>query len=108
VCQAAFKNFTLPRSALAEMHRVLRIGGNAVIQDMSREATHADIDEEVRGMELGGLGKFMTKATLESLRKRAYSPAQLENLAVESPFRGGEITEAGISLELRLKKSVTA
>src|SRR5438270_721276 len=42
VCQAAFKNFTQPRSALAEMHRVLRAGGSAVIQDMSRAATHAD------------------------------------------------------------------
>src|SRR5260370_38120239 len=29
VCQAAFKNFTLPRTALAEMHRVLRTGGTA-------------------------------------------------------------------------------
>src|SRR5438128_8502528 len=46
VCQAAFKNFTLPRSALAEMHRVLRPGGTAVIQDMSRDATHADIQNE--------------------------------------------------------------
>src|SRR5207244_13254881 len=31
VCQAAFKNFTQPHSALAEMHRVLRAGGSAVI-----------------------------------------------------------------------------
>jgi ubiquinone/menaquinone biosynthesis C-methylase UbiE len=108
VCQAAFKNFTLPRSALAEMHRVLRIGGTAVIQDMSREATHGDIDEEVKGMELGRLGSFMTKATLESLRNRAYSSAQFENLAAESPFRASEITKSGIGLEVRLKKSATA
>jgi ubiquinone/menaquinone biosynthesis C-methylase UbiE len=108
VCQAAFKNFTLPRSALAEMHRVLRTGGTAVIQDMSKEATHADIDEEVKGMELGRLGSFMTRATLESLRSRAYSSAQFENLAAESPFRGGEITKSGIGLEVRLKKSASA
>jgi ubiquinone/menaquinone biosynthesis C-methylase UbiE len=108
VCQAAFKNFTLPRSALAEMHRVLRTGGTAVIQDMSREATHADIEEEVKGMELGRLGTFMTKATLESLRNRAYSTAQLEKLTAESPFGGSEITKAGIGLEVRLTKSATA
>src|ERR1700730_11920508 len=36
VCQAAFKNFTQPVIALDEMHRVLRRGGTAVIQDMSR------------------------------------------------------------------------
>jgi ubiquinone/menaquinone biosynthesis C-methylase UbiE len=104
VCQAAFKNFTLPRSALAEMHRVLRSGGTAVIQDMSREATHADIESEVKGMALGRLGTFATKATLESLRRRAYTPAQFELYAAESPFGGCEITTEGIGLEVRLKK----
>jgi ubiquinone/menaquinone biosynthesis C-methylase UbiE len=108
VCQAAFKNFTLPRSALAEMHRVLHTGGTAVIQDMSREATHADIEHEVKGMELGRLGAFMTKATLESLRNRAYSSAQFERLAAESPFSKCEITKSGIGLEVRLAKSATA
>jgi ubiquinone/menaquinone biosynthesis C-methylase UbiE len=108
VCQAAFKNFTLPRSALAEIHRVLRTDGTAVIQDMSREATHADIEEEVKGMELGRLGSFMTKATLESLRNRAYSTALLEKLAAESPFGASEITNAGIGLEVRLTKSAAA
>jgi len=108
LCQAAFKNFTLPRTALAEMHRVLRTGGTALIQDMSREATHADIEDEVNGMQLGWLSAFMTKATLESLRNRAYSSAKLEKLVAESPFRAGEITKAGIGLEVRLTKSATA
>ena len=53
VCQAAFKNFALPHTALAEMHRVLRAGGAAVIQDMSHDATHEDIALEVQGMRLG-------------------------------------------------------
>jgi len=104
VCQAAFKNFTLPRTALAEMYRVLCNGGTAVIQDMSHDATHADIEEEVKGMDLGRVGAFMTKATLESLRNRAYSPLQLELLIAESPFQTCEITTAGIGLEARLEK----
>ena len=104
VCQAAFKNFTLPQTVLAEMHRVLRTGGTAVIQDMSRDATHADVEAEVKGMELGRLSSFMTKATLERLRNRAYSTAQFERLAKESPFQSCEITTAGIGLEVRLKK----
>jgi ubiquinone/menaquinone biosynthesis C-methylase UbiE len=108
VCQAAFKNFTLPHSAIAEMHRVLRSGGTAVIQDMNSEATHADIDDEVKGMGLGRLTSFTTRATLESLRRRAYSPPQFERLATESPFGTGEITKAGIGLEVRLKKPVIA
>jgi ubiquinone/menaquinone biosynthesis C-methylase UbiE len=104
VCQAAFKNFTLPQTALAEMHRVLRTGGTAVIQDMSRDATHADVEAEVKGMQLGPLSSFMTMATLERLRNRAYSPAQFERLANESPFQSCEITTSGIGLEARLEK----
>jgi ubiquinone/menaquinone biosynthesis C-methylase UbiE len=104
VCQAAFKNFTLPRSALAEMHRVLRPGGKAVIQDMSGDATHADITREVEGMNLGRLNTFTTKATLEMLRRRAYRPALFERLARTSPFQTCEITSDGIGLEVRLKK----
>ena len=107
VCQAAFKNFTLPQTALAEMHRVLRNGGTAVIQDMSRDATHADVEAEVNGMELGRLSSFMTKATLERLRNRAYSQAQFERLAKESPFQSCEITTAGIGLEVRLTRTTT-
>jgi ubiquinone/menaquinone biosynthesis C-methylase UbiE len=104
VCQAAFKNFTLPKSALAEMHRVLRSGGTAVIQDMSSDATHADIDSEVRAMELGPVSTFTTKATLEMLRRRAYSRAKFEQLASESPFGTCQIATAGIGLEVRLRK----
>ena len=104
VCQAAFKNFTLPRSALAEMHRVLRSGGTAVIQDMSRDATHADIDREVKGMELGRISTFTTTATLEMLRRRAYRAEDLRRLARESAFGDCVIHEDGIGHEVRLTK----
>lgn len=104
VCQAAFKNFNLPQTALAEMHRVLRVGGVAVIQDMSKNATHAGIDAEVKGMGLGRFTSFTTRATLEMLRRRAYTPAQFEKLAVASPFGACSISEQGIGLEVRLKK----
>lgn len=108
ICQAAFKNFTLPGSALAEMHRVLRPGGAAVIQDMSRTASHADIDQEVRGMEVGRLSALMTRATLEMLRNRAYAPSQFEQLAAESPFHSCEVAVSGIGLEVKLTKSPVA
>ena len=104
VCQAAFKNFTRPGAALAEMHRVLRTGGRAVIQDMSKEATHVDIDQEVNGMDLGRFSAFTTKATLEMLKRRAYSPDQLRQLAAGSPFRTCHITTGGIGLEVQLEK----
>ena len=104
VCQAAFKNFALPGTALAEMHRVLRAGGTAVIQDMSKDATHADIDDEVNGMDLGRFSAFTTRATLEMLKRRAYSPDQLRQLAAGSAFQTCQITTRGVGLEVQLKK----
>jgi ubiquinone/menaquinone biosynthesis C-methylase UbiE len=104
VCQAAFKNFMHPASALDEMHRVLRSGGTAVIQDMHRDASHADIEQEVQKMRLGWWSTFSTKATLEMLRRRAYSPARFERLAAASPFMTCEISTEGIGLEVRLTK----
>ncbi len=104
VCQAAFKNFVHPGSALSEMHRVLRAGGTAVIQDMSSEASHADIEREVNTMKLGRVSSFTTKGTLEMLKRRAYSPAKFEQLAAESPFQTCTITTEGIGLEVRLTK----
>jgi ubiquinone/menaquinone biosynthesis C-methylase UbiE len=106
VCQAAFKNFMQPASALDEMHRVLRRGGTAVIHDMSSDASHADIEDEVRKMELGRLSTFTTKATLEMLRRRAYSPDRFKRLASESAFRGCEIQSEGIGLDIRLWKAI--
>ncbi len=104
VCQAAFKNFPRPGTALAEMHRVLRPRGTAVIQDMSKDATHDDIDREVAGMGLSRFTAFTTRATLEMLRRRAYTPAQFERLAAASPFGGCAIKTSGIGLEVRLQK----
>jgi ubiquinone/menaquinone biosynthesis C-methylase UbiE len=106
VCQAAFKNFVHPGSALSEMYRVLRVGGTAVIQDMSSDASHADIENEVKGMQLGRVSSFTTKGTLEMLKRRAYSPARFEKLAAESPFQTCTITTEGIGLEVRLEKPV--
>jgi ubiquinone/menaquinone biosynthesis C-methylase UbiE len=104
VCQAAFKNFVHPGSALSEMYRVLRDGGTALIQDMSSDASHADIEQEVKGMGLGRVGSFTTKGTLEMLKRRAYSPARFERLAAESPFQTCQISTEGIGLEVRLTK----
>lgn len=89
------------------MHRVLRVGANAVIQDMSHEASHEDIEAEVKGMEVGRVATFTTKATLEMLKRRAYSVSQFERLVSESPFRTCAITTEGIGLEVRLTREDT-
>lgn len=104
VCQAAFKNFTRPVDALDEMHRVLRPGGVALIQDMNRDATAADIAGDVREMDLGPVAAAMTRRTLTGLRRRAYSRGTFEQLATRSAFGTCTTTADGITLEVRLTR----
>jgi ubiquinone/menaquinone biosynthesis C-methylase UbiE len=104
VCQAAFKNFSRPGKAIDEMHRVLRDGGTAVIQDMRKDASDAAIRAEADAMRLGFVNTFMTRRTLAMLRRRAYTKEQFERLAAASAFGGCEIETSGISVEVRLTK----
>jgi ubiquinone/menaquinone biosynthesis C-methylase UbiE len=102
VCQAAFKNFREPVTALNEMRRVLRPGGVAVIQDMSRDATTADIKAEVTGMGLSQRDALFTGVALRALRRRAFSAGQFRELAAASDFASCTVTASGIGLEVRL------
>jgi ubiquinone/menaquinone biosynthesis C-methylase UbiE len=105
VCQAAFKNFTRPDRALAEMHRVLRPGATAVIDDLRRDSSLADIDREVAGMDINRFNGFVTKWTLATmLRRRAYSAAEFGELVAASPFRTARISDDGIGMRIRLTK----
>jgi ubiquinone/menaquinone biosynthesis C-methylase UbiE len=104
VSQAAFKNFRRPVSALNEMHRALRSGGQAVIQDLRKEASAADIDREVKSQKVGAVSGFITKRILAWLRSRAYSAGHFESLVAESNFRTCEIKSDGIGLEVWLSR----
>jgi hypothetical protein len=85
------------------MHRVLRHGGTALIHDMHRDASGADIGREVGRMELSRLNALLTKAALTMLRLRAYSRVEFERLAVESAFRTCDIQAEGIGMVVRLE-----
>ena len=104
VCQAAFKNFTEPVRALDEMHRVLRPGGTAVIEDMSADATTADIATEVAGMSLSRGNALVTRSVLRFLRRRAHGRARFEELAARSRFGEASITTRGIGITVTLTK----
>jgi ubiquinone/menaquinone biosynthesis C-methylase UbiE len=104
VTRAAFKNFSDPVGAIAEMHRVLRPGGTALIVDMRKGATNREIADEVANMNLGLLGAMFTRAALRSLRARAYSREDFEAMVAQTPFRTCEVSEGGIGFEITLKK----
>ncbi len=62
------------------------------------------------GFQVTGLdiSTFTTTATLEMLRRRAYSAAQFERLADQSPFQTCAVNTEGIGLEVRLNKEERA
>ena len=106
VCCAAFKNFTQPRRALEEMHRVLRPGGKALIVDLRRDASQQAIDQAVSAMHVGPVNSVITKLTFRfMLLKRAYSRSGFEQLVSQTKFRDSQIRENLIALEILLAKA---
>lgn len=104
-CQAAFKNFSEPVKAIAEMYRVLRPGGLSVISDLRRDASSADIEQEIKGMGLGSINRFMVSWTFRNiLLKNAYSVDEIKSMVSQTPFGKCEINIDGVSLEVLLKK----
>ena len=105
ICQAAFKNFSQPLTAINEMHRVLRLGGRVIIQDMSADADGPAIKAEVTEMRVGRLAGLMTRVILTGLRRRAYSAPQFVQLAQRSQFGAATVTIGGIGIEATLMKA---
>lgn len=104
-CQAAFKNFSEPVRAIAEMYRVLRPGGTSLIVDMRRDAPLPEIEKEVDGMQLGAVDRFMTLATFRfMLLKSAYSTDEMRAMVAQTPFGTCRIDASGIGFQLWLKK----
>jgi ubiquinone/menaquinone biosynthesis C-methylase UbiE len=105
VCRAAFKNFADPAGAIAEMHRVLRPGGQAVIRDMRSDASNAALDAAVGAMRLGPIAAMLNRLIFRRLRRRAYSSDELMGMAETSPFGGAEVEKkSDIGFDVALTK----
>jgi len=104
-CQAAFKNFSEPVKAIAEIHRVLRPGGLSVIADLRRDASPEQIDREVKDMGLNRINEILVRWTFDQmLLKSAYSVDEMKAMVLQTPFGNCKIKIDGVGFQVWLEK----
>jgi len=105
ICTAAFKNFTQPVQAIAEMQRVLKPGGKALIVDLRRDASRADVERMVDEMNLSWANALFTRWAFRlMLLKNAYTPDEIKQLVAQTRFRQCEIHTDTVGMEIWLTK----
>jgi ubiquinone/menaquinone biosynthesis C-methylase UbiE len=105
VCRAAFKNFSEPVKALAEMRRVLKPCGRAIIIDLRRDTPTKEIDAYVDNMHAGKLNSAFIKLTFRTmLLKRAYTREEFEEFIAQSGFTSYLIRDENVGFEITLVK----
>lgn len=105
ICTAAFKNFTQPVRAIAEMQRVLRPGGQALISDLRHDASRADVERMVKEMGLNRLNTLFTQWAFRlMLLKNAYTPDEIRQLVAQTQFPQCDIRTDPIGMEIWLTK----
>jgi ubiquinone/menaquinone biosynthesis C-methylase UbiE len=109
VCRAAFKNFSQPVKALAEMRRVLRPAGTALLIDMRRDASMAELKKYIDGLGVGVLnGWFMMLTFRTMLIKRAYPLDEIRRMAIDAGWAAQRIETTPVGFEAWLTKQVAA
>ncbi len=100
VCRAAFKNFSEPVKALAEMRRVLRPGGTALLIDMRRDVSISEVQSYVQRLGVGWLNRwFMMLAFRTMLIRRAYPLDEIRRMASEAGWINPRIEITALGFE---------
>jgi ubiquinone/menaquinone biosynthesis C-methylase UbiE len=105
VCRAAFKNFSEPVKALAEMRRVLRAGGTALVIDLRRDAGTAEIGRYIDGLGVSWPNRVFMRFTFRvMLLKRAYPLEEMRRMTLEAGWTEPRIESSPVGFEAWLKK----
>jgi ubiquinone/menaquinone biosynthesis C-methylase UbiE len=106
ICSAAFKNFSEPLNAMKEMYRVLKPGGVALIIDMNRNITKADIEKEMQNYpDMKGFDRWFVKLSFKTfLRNSAYSREEFKKFIENTAFEQHEIKKDGIGFQVWMYK----
>jgi ubiquinone/menaquinone biosynthesis C-methylase UbiE len=105
VCRAAFKNFAEPVKALAEMRRVLRLGGTALLIDMRRDVSVAELRRYVDGLGVSRMNRWFMMLTFRTmLIKRAYPLDEIRRMALEAGWTAPRIESTPVGFEAWMMK----
>jgi ubiquinone/menaquinone biosynthesis C-methylase UbiE len=100
VCRAAFKNFSEPVTAMAEMRRVLRPGGTALLGDMRRDVSVAEIERYVNSLGVNRLNRWFMMLTFRGmLIKRAYPIEEIRRMAIAAGWTDARIETTPLGFE---------
>jgi ubiquinone/menaquinone biosynthesis C-methylase UbiE len=105
ICRAAFKNFSEPVTALVELRRVLRPGGTALLIDLRRDVSMAEIKRYVDRLGVSWFNRFFMRFAFRNmLIKRAYRLEEIRRMAIEAGWTEPRIESSPLGFEAWMQK----